>query len=347
MKRPKPEVLFLASSMDDLSCLIPLMESLQSRGTVNCSIFSTGTTTLERYGTAAFSAEDADRYLRLGKFINQNIGDPPERIIAAAMEGLIRFIGQDPPDLLVARGDGCEALAAAMVGALHNIRTLSLFSAWNAHGGYYKALSRLAHVHFVSHHFIAERLRQWGEEEDRIHIVGALEDSLVDKVPAMPVGQSNAADIIAINPTLEDARNNNGASYDAIFAASTEAISPSFMLPRSPGFAAHWIEYLDSRANKTHTEVWSPGTLESQIVRVRQARNVYTNDAFISYCAARSGRTCIDPLTGSRQDTTSDSQVKVANIKSDILGTLIERIQDDAVWQVSLQKQVIAKVPTP
>ena len=80
------------------------------------------------------------------------------------------------PDWVLVLGDRGESLAAAYVGATMNIPVAHVQAgerSGNIDGMTRHAITRFAHVHFASGEDAASRLRRMGEEEWRIHTVGA------------------------------------------------------------------------------------------------------------------------------------------------------------------------------
>lgn len=94
------------------------------------------------------------------------------------------------PDVLLVLGDRGESLTAAIAAATMNIPVAHVQAgerSGNIDGMTRHAITRFAHVHFASGPDAAERLRRMGEEEWRIHTVGAPQlDELVHGDLATP-----------------------------------------------------------------------------------------------------------------------------------------------------------------
>ena len=93
------------------------------------------------------------------------------------------------PDWVLVLGDRGESLAAAYTAATMNIAVAHVQAgerSGNIDGMTRHAITRFAHVHFASGDEAAERLRRMGEEEWRIHTVGApqLDELLVGDLAA-------------------------------------------------------------------------------------------------------------------------------------------------------------------
>ncbi|MBQ9478070.1 MAG: UDP-N-acetylglucosamine 2-epimerase (hydrolyzing) [Selenomonadaceae bacterium] len=86
------------------------------------------------------------------------------------------YVENIEPDMIIVHGDRMDALAGAIVGALHNIMV------GHIEGGEISgtidesirhAISKFAHVHFVCTDEARNRLIQLGEESSRIYVIGS------------------------------------------------------------------------------------------------------------------------------------------------------------------------------
>jgi len=94
------------------------------------------------------------------------------------------------PDVVLLAGDRGEQMMAAIAAAHMNIPVGHIQAgevSGNVDGQTRHALARYAHVHFAANEDAAERLRRSGEQEFRIHTVGAPQlDELIQEEPAPP-----------------------------------------------------------------------------------------------------------------------------------------------------------------
>ena len=87
--------------------------------------------------------------------------------------GYIRKIN---PDMIVVHGDRIDALAGAAVGALNNILVAHIEGgelSGTVDESIRHAISKFAHIHFVSNEEAKRRLIQLGESEKNIYIIGS------------------------------------------------------------------------------------------------------------------------------------------------------------------------------
>ncbi|MBK9161512.1 MAG: UDP-N-acetylglucosamine 2-epimerase (hydrolyzing) [Nitrosomonadales bacterium] len=96
---------------------------------------------------------------------------------ANVIEGLVRFLSQNRPDMICVAGDREEALAAALAGNFLGIHVAHLFGgdrciASDIDEVFRPAISKLAHFHFTATEGHRERLIRMGEHPENIWTVG-------------------------------------------------------------------------------------------------------------------------------------------------------------------------------
>ena len=176
-------ILFITGTRADFGKLKPLIRKVDDSPLFECSIFVTGMHTLSRYGYTVDEVYKslgehrlAEGFRSIYTFMNQIHGDSMERILANTINGLSRYVQEFRPDMIVVHGDRVEALAGAIVGALRNILVAHI------EGGEISgtidevirhAITKMAHIHFVSNTESAARLKQLGEHPDSIFNIGS------------------------------------------------------------------------------------------------------------------------------------------------------------------------------
>ena len=169
------KILFLTGTRADFGKLKSLMLALHRDQDFELHVFVTGMHMLAKYG---YTCEEVYRigFSNIYKFINQNVNDGMDQILAKTIHGLSDYVREIQPDLFIVHGDRVEALAGATVGALNNILTAHI------EGGEVSgtidelirhAVTKMSHVHFVANQAAQRRLIQLGEQEDAIHVIGS------------------------------------------------------------------------------------------------------------------------------------------------------------------------------
>ncbi len=179
---PNKKIVFITGTRADFGKLKSLMLLLDADLNYEVYIFVTGMHMLEKYGHTHYEVDRAG-LKRIHKFYNQNNLDRMDTILAKTMLGFSDYIREILPDMIVVHGDRVEALAAAIVGGLANIRTAHI------EGGEISgtidehirhAITKFANIHFIANMDAKRRLLQLGEEEDSIHIIGSPDIDVMD-----------------------------------------------------------------------------------------------------------------------------------------------------------------------
>ncbi len=179
-------VLFLTGTRADYGKMKPLILKAASIEGVETSVAVTGMHSLSLYGSTwkEVKKDFPDIYL----FHNQNIKDSSATILGKTVSRLEDLCQELAPDLLVVHGDRIETLAAAATGALMNIRVGHIEGgevSGTVDESIRHAVSKLAHIHFVSNEVAAKRLRNMGEPPESIFVIGSPELDLADS-PELP-----------------------------------------------------------------------------------------------------------------------------------------------------------------
>lgn len=115
--------------------------------------------------------------VRIDTLLSSDTGAAMAKSLGIALLGITQAFEKRLPDIILVLGDRGEALAAAIAGTHMNIPVAHI------HGGEVTkgmvdesirhSITKFAHIHFPATKQSAERIIKLGEEEDRIHVVGA------------------------------------------------------------------------------------------------------------------------------------------------------------------------------
>lgn len=107
------------------------------------------------------------------------IAEPPDPVedAAAAVRVVAAALGADKPDALMLAGDRSETLAAGVAASLQRVPIVHLHGGEESEGAldnaFRHALTKLSHLHLVSHAEHAVRVLQMGEPQSNVVVVGA------------------------------------------------------------------------------------------------------------------------------------------------------------------------------
>lgn len=121
------------------------------------------------------------------------LAEPPNPVAdtAAALKQIGAALAEDAPDALLLVGDRTEALAAGLAATLAKVPIVHLHGGEESEGAIDNAcrhaLTKLSHLHLVSHRVHADRVIQMGEDPATVVIVGApaLDHAYRDDLPGV------------------------------------------------------------------------------------------------------------------------------------------------------------------
>lgn len=97
---------------------------------------------------------------------------------ARALEMVASTLSRLEPDALVLLGDRYETAAAALAATLAKVPIVHLYGGEETEGAFDNSLrhciTKLSHLHLVSHEVYANRVIQMGENRQNVHVVGSL-----------------------------------------------------------------------------------------------------------------------------------------------------------------------------
>jgi len=97
--------------------------------------------------------------------------------IGLGIVGMSDALEQLQPDIVLVLGDRFEILAAAEACLVHGVPLAHIAGGDTTEGAFDEsmrhAITKMAHIHFVTNELSARRVRQLGEDPNRVHVVGS------------------------------------------------------------------------------------------------------------------------------------------------------------------------------
>lgn len=182
-------IVFITGTRADFGKLKPLIQSSLTGGEIDTYVYVSGMHLLEAYGgTYREILKENYPHVRLQK----NRCDSPHMDVnlARLVEDLSEYAREICPDLIIVHGDRIDAMAGAIVAMLNGIR-LGHVEGGEVTGtvdeAMRHAISKMANIHFVANNESFLRLRQMGEDERNIFVIGSpdIDVMLSDKLPTL------------------------------------------------------------------------------------------------------------------------------------------------------------------
>ena len=171
----KKKVLFITGTRADYGKMKPLMKALDRAEEFSVYVFVCGMHLLETFGST-YKEVLKDQYENIYVAYGLSQAQNASVNLGNTVSCLAGYVENVKPHMILVHGDRMDALAGAVVGALHNILI------GHVEGGEVSgtidesirhAISKFSHVHFVCTEEARGRLIQLGEEANRIFVIGS------------------------------------------------------------------------------------------------------------------------------------------------------------------------------
>ena len=173
----KRKIAYITGTRADYGLMRDVLFAIQIHPKLDLQIIVTGMHLSEKFGMSI--NEIRKDHFKIGATINAMSEGKTEENMAETfgktVVGLSKAIFKVCPDIILLEGDRGEMLAAAIIGAHMGIAVAHV-SGGDVSGSIDEsirhAITKFAHIHFPGTKSSASRIRQMGEEEWRIHMVG-------------------------------------------------------------------------------------------------------------------------------------------------------------------------------
>lgn len=173
------EIWVLTTARSDYGILRPVMRAIEAHPELSLRVIVSGMHLLPGFGDTAreIEAEGFAIHERLDYLLDS---DTPEAIAAGIGRGVEKFselFAGSRPDILLVLGDRFDMLPAVVAALPFNIPVAHIHGGESTEGlideSIRHAVTKMAQLHFPSTAAYAERVVQMGEEQWRVHTVGA------------------------------------------------------------------------------------------------------------------------------------------------------------------------------
>ena len=169
----------VTTSRADWGIYLPVVRAIQADCDLALRLYVSGSHLADAHGRTEKLIEadgfTIDHRIRMDMQTDQPLG--VTRAIGQAVESFGETLDHDPPDALVVLGDRFEMFAAALAALPLRIPVVHIHGGETSAGAIDESLrhgmTKLSHLHFVSHEQYARRIIRMGEQPARVIVSGA------------------------------------------------------------------------------------------------------------------------------------------------------------------------------
>ena len=187
------KILFITGTRADYGKMKTLMKELDNDSNFEVYIFVCGMHLSETFGST-YREVKKDGYKNV--YVAFGLLQTPNTSVnlGNTISHLTGYVENIKPNMIVVHGDRMDALAGAVVGALHNIIVAHIEGgelSGTIDESIRHAISKFAHAHFVCTEEAKNRLIQLGEESERIYVIGSpdIDVMLGNGLPSLEVAK--------------------------------------------------------------------------------------------------------------------------------------------------------------
>lgn len=176
--RTKRLVLGVTGIRSEYDIMSSVFQAIAAHADLDVRLVVTGAHLSEAFGHTIDEIR-ADGFVVADKIESLLNGDQPSfRIkgLAIQLQGLVQSVARIEPDILLVLGDREEAMTTALIGAYMNVPVAHIAGGdrviGNVDDQVRHAVTKLAHLHFVTNRESKERILRLGEQPFRVHDVG-------------------------------------------------------------------------------------------------------------------------------------------------------------------------------
>ena len=178
MLNNKRKIAIVTGTRGEYGYIRPVIKEIEKDPALDYEMIVTNMHLLSEFGNSVEEIEKdgfkigAKHYMALDGYTNTTMAKSLGIFLMQLPETLERI----KPDIILLAGDRGEQLVAAIAGAHMNIPVAFIQSgevSGNVDGVTRHAITKFAHIHFVSNQDAAQRVRKLGEQEFRIFLTGA------------------------------------------------------------------------------------------------------------------------------------------------------------------------------
>ncbi len=232
------KVVVVTGSRSDWGILLPVVQALRADARFSVQVVATGSHLSPEFGLTVreIEADGVPVHAQVEMLLSSDTGVGMAKALGLGVIGFADTLAQLRPDWVLALGDRFEIFAAAQACLMLGIPLAHLGGGDVTEGAVDEAMrhaiTKIAHLHLVTHEDAARCVRQLGEEPHRVHVVGnpGLDTMASQPVPSLQqmaaAGYAVTADdlLVVLHPETLDSRDPLAVARP--LTAALEALAP-------------------------------------------------------------------------------------------------------------------------
>lgn len=262
----KRKVCVVTGSRAEYGLLYWVLHDLRAATDIELQLVATGMHLAHEFGHTVDEIERDGFSIarRVDMLVSSDTPSGTAKSIGLGVIGMSDVIEQLRPDIVMVLGDRFEILAAVQACLVHGVPVAHIAGGDTTEGAYDEsirhAITKMAHLHFVTNELSAMRVRQLGEDPGSIHVVGnpgldhlkrraLLDEPALEAALGAPLGARNV--LVTFHPvTLEPTE---GARQQEELLAALESLPSDVVLwftrPNADAGGRELSRRLDTWAN--------------------------------------------------------------------------------------------------
>lgn len=346
----KMRVAYVTGTRADFGLMIPVLKAISESQKLELQMYATGIHLMPEFG---FTVERVKEEFPGTKEISATFENDSRQGMAKFtgnfLGKLVDVFSHDRPDFVLTLGDRTEMLCTAVAclylgiptGQVHGGERTSTADELARH-----AITKLSHIHFPATEESAERIRKMGEDEWRIHIVGApaLDTILNEKLPTreelfreLRLDPKEQVILVTQHPVSEESNEAGEQMRETIKAIKKFNLPVVVTYPHADAGGRKIIDVIDEEKTNPLFRI-IPSLGYKQFLALEREAAVWVGNSSGALIESSSFKTPVVNIGTRQQNRQRGDNVVDAGYTESEITAAIEKSLHDEVYRQKLQK---------
>lgn len=350
----RKKIAYVSGTRADFGLMTPVLRAVRDSAKLEFQLYATGIHLMPEFGeTINHVRKEFPEVAPIQAVFEKDTHEGMAKFAGDFLKKLIDVFSKDKPDFVLILGDRVEMLCVAVACLYLGIPTGHL------HGGEKTAtvdevarhsITKLSSVHFPATEESAERIRKMGEEDRRIHVVGApaLDVILNEKLPTkeeicskLGLNKKEKFVLVTQHPVSEEIEDAALQMEETIYAIKEIGLPAVIIYPHADAGGRSMIEVIEKEKNNPLFHVFPSLEYKTFLALEREAA-VWIGNSSGALIESSSFKTPVVNI-GSRQfgRQRGDNVIDAGYDRNEIASAINKSLNDEGY------KKQIAKIKNP